>query len=217
MDPRPPMTTAAAIELACQMALGDDTSHDRFRFAWDAAQTELGTLSGFAKRLGVHPSSLTRTNFKLSPVRRQVAAELLGVSAGFLAAGAVTQENLPAVLHAPYRVATAILALAKCPGQSKSVTWTPEATLIDLKPATLHAKLPALDRSLVAAVHHTLADYASQRLKRDTSVTLPLADWAAIVDLLVADSLAQAPENLQHRGLQLARRLHRGLSEGNSR
>ena len=94
------MTTAAAIELACQMALGDDTSHDRFRFAWDAAQTELGTLSGFAKQLGVHPSSLTRTNFKLSPVRRQVAAELLGVSAGFLAAGVVTQENLPAVLHA---------------------------------------------------------------------------------------------------------------------
>lgn len=206
------MTTAAAITLACQMALGDDTCHDRFRFAWDAAHPGLGTLSGFAKRLGVHPSSLTRTNFKLSAARRRMAADLLGVPAGFLALGTVAEEDLPTALRAPHRAATMILALAKRPGQSRSVAWTPEATLLHLKPAILHAKLPTLDRPLVTAVHQTLAGYAAQRLKRTTSITLPLADWATIIDVLVAESLANAPGNLQHHCLQLARRLHRGVS-----
>lgn len=204
---------AAAIALACHIALKTDTCHERFRFAWDAVKISLGTLRELAQRLDVHPSSLTRTNFKLNTQLRRTAAEEMGVAPGFLAAGATAADDLPEALRAPLQVAIAILALAKCPGQGQEVTWTHEAALINLRPATLRSKLAGHDGPLITAVHRALAKHAAQGLKRSATITLPLSDWSAIIDQLISDTLADAPENLQHPRMQLACQLHRCLAD----
>jgi hypothetical protein len=204
---------ATAIVLACHIALKTDTCHERFRFAWDAAKIRLGTLRELALRLDVHPSSLTRTNFKLSAQLRRTAAEEMGVAPGFLAAGATAAGDLPEALRAPLQVAVAILAFAKCPGPGQTVAWTHEAALINLRPAALRSKLVGHDGPLITAVHRALAKHAAQRLKRSATITLPLSDWSAIIDQLISDTLADAPENLQHPRMQLACQLHRCLAD----
>ncbi len=203
----------AAIALACHIALKIDTCHERFRFAWDAAKSRLGTLRELAHQLDVHPSSLTRTNFKLSAQLRRTAAEKMEVAPGFLAAGATAADDLPEALRAPLQVAHAILALAKCPGQSQEATWTNEEALINLRPAALRSKLAGHDGPLITAVHRALAQHAAQRLKRSATITLPLSAWSAIIDQLISGTLPDSPENLQHPRWQLACQLHRHLAD----
>ena len=52
-----------------------------------------------------------------------------------------------------------------------------------------------------------------QQLKRSATITLPLSDWSTIIDQLISDTLADAPENLQHPRMQLACQLHRRLAD----
>lgn len=208
-----PKIGADAIGLACRLALGEATCHDRFRFAWNAARPTAGTLGGFAKLIGVHPSSLTPTNFKLNAERRCHAAVMLAVPQGFLAAGTTAVADLPTDLRAPYHIAITILSLAMCPGQSQTATWTWEAALIGLRPTTLRAKLKDQAPYLVTAVHRYLAKHAARSLKQSTAVTLSLTEWCTIIDLLVSDSLAEVPVNSQDQRLQMACRLHRHLAK----
>jgi len=192
---------------------GDCLLYDRFRMCWEARQPHLGSLGVFAQQIGIHPSSLTRSNFRLAAARRTQVAGLLDVPPGFLGSAPDRSTDLPDFLLPVRALIDAILAVCATAGVGKDPLglWALDAVVLRLEAEAVASRLPAHPSSTVMTVHGQLAAIARRRLAATVQVALPLHDWCHIIELLVARAMDERPDDLQQPPLRLARRLHRSL------
>ncbi len=182
--------------LAIQIVDGASTPAVRLRWAMERAGWA-GSRSAFADRLGMHPSALAPSNFKLTDRARHQAAELLGVRPGFLAPLPDLPADLPADLLPMWEAVQRVRALvAQAPG------WHPASAVARVaKPTSM---------SVDEAILGQLRERAQADLSRPVPIALPLGQWCELLDALVDGAVTDRAE-LDDRRLRLARCLHSQL------
>jgi hypothetical protein len=206
---RPPLTLDLLNARAVAIVLGQGDDYTRFRFAMDQAGERPASLRDLARRLTVHPSSLSRSNFTLTAARRRQAAAILGVPAGFLARDWRPPRDLPPILAPLHAAMEQLRQTLNADGLMLSDGWIHEARLAGLTRAVAQNALQEQPTGVVTRLTHLCQEIGRSRLDRRFDLHLTGGDWLQIIIALVDQALHSDAGDLQHPALVLAKRLVR--------
>ncbi len=140
-------------------------------------------MRALATALGVHPSAMSPSNFKLGTAARHEAAHLLGVPFGFLDDRPQWPADLPDGLIPVWQAVETVRRRAN----HTSRGWHLDASVLALS-------VRAGDDALTTEALHQMHLRARTRLATTHAAQLTLEQWSLLLDVLVDSALADAAD-----------------------
>ncbi|MFM2089671.1 MAG: hypothetical protein RLZZ127_160 [Planctomycetota bacterium] len=169
------------------------------------------TRRSLAQAVGVHPSALSPSNFKVTPQELERLAQAVGVAGPFLVAGTAPWPGwISAEVRAVERIRAAARALLG--GRRGPDVWQPDAWLGLQDPETVmaccRARAVDVEPGLVSTLISVIRE-SGPRPDDAVTVTLPRRDWLAAIECLASYPGPEAP--LDHPAWRVAARLHAAI------
>ena len=140
-------------------------------------------MRALAVTLGVHPSAMSPSNFKLGKAARHEAARQLSVPLSFLDDRPRWPDDLPVELGPVWQAVDTVRQRANHATRG----WHLDAAVLAL---SVRADDDALTTEALRQLHHR----ATRRLATPHAAHLTLAQWSAVLDVLVDSALADAAD-----------------------
>jgi hypothetical protein len=179
------------------IALGLSSTAERFCASFSEMRPRPRRLQ-LAKELGVHPTALCRSNFKLRPQHLAVAAERLRVSQLFLQHGDLGEA--PDWLQPALQVVAEMRMLLRCHCQGSTcgrmTCWLPDRVLVQLGATEAWRRIGAsakqLRRGQLTLIHGIL-QHRARRGAEQVAISLCVEEWSQVIELLLRDRASPGP------------------------
>jgi hypothetical protein len=208
-------------DLSLQLALilrNGGSAAERFAWAWKRRPPELGSRATFAKRIGIHPTALSLSNFKLPAEVVTETERLLGVPCGFLAVTTPSATALPKSwrqLHSHIAVIRKACQAQLAHLKPQSPAWSAGEAVLRSDPETVLAELPAtaMPNTLAREILTALRTQAAAALHQEVTITTTRSEITQAIEAMVETALTRDAGALRGARLRQARKWHRLLRQ----
>lgn len=189
---------------------GGGSAAERFAWAWKRRPPALRSRAKLARDLGIHPSTLSPSNFKMTAAIQARVERMLGVAPGFLATKPPAEAGQPAVWQRLQACIATVREVCTSTHGQRSLTWSTAQAVLHCDRAAVLARLDGtVPAAWVELILAGLRSEARDQLDREVTITVTLGELTLAIEALVEASLSAEAGALRGECLRQARKWHR--------